>query len=146
MVWAEGGGSAMPREQDPSPNGQEPRRPGRGLNQVTLVGRLARDPDLRTTTQGVPRAWFVLAVARAGPDHDGEREADFVNVVVWRQLASVVGDHLQKGRLIGLTGRLRVEKFEDAGAWRTTTEVVADQIVFLDGPRKPQPTPAAPEP
>lgn len=130
----------MPSEQSASPNGQEPRRSERGINQVTLVGRLARDPDLRTTSQGVPRAWFVLAVSRAGPDADAEREADFVNVVAWRQLASVVGEHLQKGRLIGLTGRLRVDRFEDAGTWRTTTEVVADQIVFLDAPRAPKKT------
>lgn len=133
-----GRGCVVPREQSSSSNGQEPRRSGRGLNQVTLVGRLARDPDLQTTGQGVPRAWFVLAVARAGPGTDGERDADFINVVAWRQLASIVGEHLQKGRLIGLTGRLRVDKFEDAGTWRTTVEVVADQIVFLDGPRKAQ--------
>lgn len=128
----------MPNEQTSSPNGQEPRWQNRGLNQVTLVGRLARDPELRTTNQGVPRAWFVLAVGRAVPEKDGERDADFVNIVAWRQLASVVGEHLRKGRLIGLTGRLRVEQFEENGAWRTTTEVVADQIAFLDAPRKPE--------
>lgn len=132
----------MPREESASSNGQEPRRSERGINQVTLVGRLARDPDLKTTGQGVARAWFVLAVARAGPDAGGERDADFVSVVAWRQLATVVGEHLQKGRLIGLTGRLRVDKFEDAGTWRTTTEVVADQIVFLDAPRAPKKTAA----
>jgi len=126
----------MPNEQNVSPNGQDPRWHSRGLNQVTLVGRLARDPELRTTNQGVPRAWFVLAVARAVPDKDGERDADFINIVAWRQLASVVGEHLRKGRLVGLTGRLRVEQFEENGTWRTTTEVVADQIVFLDAPRK----------
>lgn len=127
----------MANEQISPPNGQEPRRQGRGLNQVTLVGRLARDPELRTSTQGVPRAWFVLAVARAVPEKDGERDADFVNIVAWRQLASVVGEHLTKGRLIGLTGRLRVDQFEDnSGAKRSATEVVADQIVFLDAPRK----------
>lgn len=129
----------MPNEHASSPNGQEPRRQNRGLNQVTLVGRLARDPELRTTNQGVPRAWFVLAVARPFPEKDGERDADFINIVAWRQLASVVAEHLRKGRLIGLTGRLRIEQFEDdGGARRTTTEVVADQIVFLDAPRKTQ--------
>jgi single-strand DNA-binding protein len=126
----------MPNEQNASPNGQDPRWQSSGLNQVTLVGRLARDPELRTTNQGVPRAWFVLAVSRAVPDKDGERDADFINIVAWRQLASVVGEHLRKGRLVGLTGRLRVDQFEENGTWRTATEVVADQIVFLDAPRK----------
>ncbi|HEY3246668.1 MAG TPA: single-stranded DNA-binding protein [bacterium] len=135
----------MANERSNSSNGQEQRWQGRGLNQVTLVGRLARDPELRATNQGVPRAWFVLAVARAVPEKDGERDADFVNIVAWRQLASVVGEHLKKGRLIGLTGRLRVDQFEDdSGAKRSATEVVADQIVFLDAPRKEKTEKAAP--
>lgn len=114
-----------------------PRSGGRGINQVTLVGRLARDPDLRTTGEGVPRAWFVLAVPRGYGGADGDQEADFVSIVAWRQLASTVSEHLQKGRLVGVMGRLRISNFEGQdGARRTTTEVVADHVVFLDGPRK----------
>ncbi len=60
-------------------------------------GRLARDPELQSTGEGVPRTWFVLAVPRAYAGKDGDRDADFINVVAWRQLASVVGEHLQKG-------------------------------------------------
>lgn len=113
---------------------------GRGLNQITLVGRLARDPDVRMTGEGVPRAWFVLAVPRGSAGKDGEREADFISVVAWRQLASLVGEHLKKGRLVGVAGRLRVETFDAGnGTRKTTTEVTADQIVFLDAPRKPVP-------
>ncbi len=114
-----------------------PRSGGRGINQVTLVGRLARDPDLKTTGEGVPRAWFVLAVPRAYSGADGDREADFISIVAWRQLASTVAEHLTKGRLVGVAGRLRVSDFEGQdGTHRSTTEVVADQVVFLDGPRK----------
>lgn len=110
---------------------------GRGINQVTLVGRLARDPELRSTAEGVPRAWFVLAVARPFTTRDGEREADFISIVAWRQLATVVGEHLSKGRLIGVTGRLQVNLLEDGdGGRRSSAEVVADQIVFLDAPKR----------
>lgn len=110
---------------------------GRGINQVALVGRLARDPDVRTTEGGVARAWFVLAVARPYVARDGEREADFISIVAWRQLASVVGEHLSKGRLIGVTGRLQVNLLDDGnGGRRSSAEVVADQIVFLDPPRR----------
>jgi len=87
---------------------------------------------------GVPRAWFVLAVPRNYAGKDGDRDADFVNIVAWRQLASVVGEHLQKGRLVGIIGLLQVSSFEaQDGSRRSTTEVIADQIVFLDAPRKP---------
>ncbi|HEY6103549.1 MAG TPA: single-stranded DNA-binding protein [bacterium] len=110
---------------------------GRGINQVALVGRLARDPDVRTTEGGVARAWFVLAVARPYVARDGEREADFISIVAWRQLAGVVGEHLSKGRLIGVTGRLQVNLLDDGnGGRRSSAEVVADQIVFLDSPRR----------
>jgi single-strand DNA-binding protein len=110
---------------------------GRGINQVTLVGRLARDPDVRTTEGGVARAWFVLAVARPFVARDGDRDADFISVVAWRQLAGVVGEHLSKGRLIGVTGRLQVNLLDDGnGGRRSSAEVVADQIVFLDSPRR----------
>jgi single-strand DNA-binding protein len=110
---------------------------GRGINQVALVGRLACDPEVRATTEGVPRAWFVLAVARPFTSRDGDREADFISVVAWRQLAAVVGEHLSKGRLIGVTGRLQVSLLEDGnGGRRSSAEVVADQIVFLDPPKR----------
>ena len=121
-----------PREEQPRGGG------GRGINQITLVGRLTRDPDLRVTEAGVPRAWFVLAVARPFAAKDGERDADFISIVSWRQLATVVGEHLTKGRLVGVTGRLQVSTLDDGnGNRRSSAEVVADQIVFLDGPRKP---------
>jgi len=120
------------REESPRGGG------GRGINHITLVGRLARDPDLRVSGEGVARAWFVLAVPRPFAGRDGERDADFINVVAWRQLAGVIGEHLTKGRLVGITGRLQVHSKETGdGTWRTSSEVVADQVVFLDAPRRP---------
>lgn len=111
---------------------------GRGINHITLVGRLTRDPDLRVTEGGVSRAWFVLAVPRPFATKEGERDADFINIVSWRQLASAVGEHLTKGRLVGVTGRLQVNSLEDGtGNRRYSAEVVADQVIFLDAPRKP---------
>ncbi|MGH2436107.1 MAG: single-stranded DNA-binding protein [bacterium] len=119
------------REEQPRGGG------GRGINQITLVGRLTRDPDMRVTEAGVPRAWFVLAVPRPFAAKDGERDADFISIVSWRQLATVVGEHLTKGRLVGVTGRLQVSTLDDgSGNRRFSAEVVADQIVFLDAPRK----------
>jgi len=120
------------REEQPRGGG------GRGINHITLVGRLARDPDLRMTGEGVPRAWFVLAVPRGFAAREGERDADFISIIAWRQLASVVGEHLSKGRLVGVTGRLQVTTLDDGnGKRRTSAEVVADQVVFLDAPKKP---------
>lgn len=116
-----------------------PRGGGRGLNRVILVGRLARDPELRMTGEGTPRAWFVLAVPRPFAVKDGERDADFVNIVAWRQLATTVSEHLKKGRMVGVTGRLQITPLETpAGGQRTSTEIVADDVVFLDAPRKLQ--------
>src|SRR2546428_13291821 len=106
---------------EPKPDGHAG---GRGINQITLGGRLARDPELRTVGDGVPRAWFVVAVARAYAGKDGDREADFINVVAWRQLASGVGEHPQKGRLVGITGRLQASSVEaQDGSPRSTAQV-----------------------
>src|SRR2546427_2583721 len=79
---------------EPSPDG---RAGGRGINQITLVGRLARDPELRNVGDGVPRAWFVVAVPRGYAGKDGDRDAGFINVVAWRATASVLWGHPQKG-------------------------------------------------
>lgn len=138
-------GQAHEPEQGPEPE-QVPRSGrSRGLNQVTLVGRLARDPELRMTKEGVPRSWFVVAVGRGFAARDGERDADFINVVTWRQLAEVVSQHLTKGRLVGITGRLQVNRIDDgSGKPRTSTEVVADSVVFLDAPRRDKEEEAGP--
>lgn len=105
------------------------------LNRVILIGRLARDPEVRYTPTGVPVAQLVLAVNRPFVNAQGEREADFIKVVAWRRQAETIGAHLTKGRLVAVEGRLQVRNYETAdGQKRSATEVVADSVRFLDRP------------
>ena len=104
------------------------------MNKVCLVGRLTRDPELRVTPgTGIQVATFTLAVDRNFKNKQGEREADFIRIVAWRRLAELCTNYLGKGRLVGVTGRIQVRNWEDeAGQRRSVTEVVADEVVFLD--------------
>ncbi len=104
------------------------------LNQVVLIGRLTRDPELRYTPgNGVPVATFTLAVDRPFTNQQGEREADFINIVTWRKLAENCANYLQKGSLTAVTGRLQIRSYEDnQGIKRKVAEVVADNVRFLD--------------
>ena len=110
------------------------------VNRVILIGRLVRDPEVRTVASGQAMARFTLAVDRGFTNGQGQREADFIEIVVWRALAERVGEHLRRGRLVGVEGRLQVRRYETAqGKRRKATEVVADRIRFLD--RKPADAP-----
>ncbi len=106
------------------------------INRVILIGRLVRDPELRTVASGQVMARFSLAVDRGFPNGQGQREADFIEIVVWRALAERVAEHLRRGRLVGIEGRLQIRRYETAaGKRRKAAEVVADRVRFLD--RKP---------
>lgn len=106
------------------------------LNRIILIGRLTRDPELRYTPQGVPVASFSIAVDRPFANQQGQREADFIDCVAWRKLGETVGNHLTKGRLIAVEGRLQVRSYEaQDGTKRRVSEVVADSVRFLDKPR-----------
>lgn len=106
------------------------------LNRVILIGRLTRDPELRILPSGVPVASFTLAVDRPFLNQQGERETDFIDIVVWRKQAETVSNHLSKGRLVAVEGRLQVRSYETAeGQKRKVSEVVADSVRFLDRPR-----------
>lgn len=118
------------------------------VNNITLIGRLTRDPELRYTPQGVPVASFTLAVDRPFANADGKRETDFIDCVAWRKLGETVGNHLTKGRLAAVQGRLQIRSYEaQDGTKRRAAEVVADSVQFLDFPKDRQPVPAghAPE-
>jgi single-strand DNA-binding protein len=105
------------------------------LNRVILIGRLVRDPELRILPSGVPVATFTLAVDRPFTNQQGEREADFIDIVVWRKQAETVSNHLGKGRLVAVEGRLQVRTYEtQEGQRRKVAEVVADAVRFLDRP------------
>src|SRR5690606_15137430 len=103
------------------------------MNHVVLIGRLVRDPELRYTPQGVAVGSFTLAVDRPFTNSQGQREADFIDVVVWRKLAETIAQHLQKGRLVAVQGRLQIRSYEDRdGNRRKAAEVVAHEVRFLD--------------
>lgn len=107
------------------------------LNTVVLIGRLVRDPELRYTPAGVAVGSLTLAVDRPFVNQQGERETDFIDVVLWRRLAETCANHLTKGRLIAVEGRLQVRSFETQdGQRRRVTEVVARDVRFLDRPRE----------
>ncbi|WP_415425742.1 single-stranded DNA-binding protein [Staphylococcus borealis] len=103
------------------------------LNRAVLVGRLTKDPEFRTTSNGVNVATFTLAVNRTFTNANGEREADFINVVVFRKQAENVNKYLSKGSLAGVDGRIQSRKYENKEGQRVfVTEVVADSVQFMD--------------
>lgn len=103
------------------------------VNRVVLVGRLARDPELRYTPQGRALARMTIAVDRPR-SKDGEKEgADFIDVTAWGRLAETCAEYLTTGRLVSVDGRLRVDSWKDAnGKWRKSVGVVAEEVRFLD--------------
>ncbi|KGA95729.1 single-stranded DNA-binding protein [Alkalihalobacillus alcalophilus ATCC 27647 = CGMCC 1.3604] len=103
------------------------------LNRVVLVGRLTRDPELRYTPNGVAVANFTLAVNRTFSNQQGERDADFINCVIWRKPAENVANYLKKGSLAGVDGRIQTRSYDNNEGRRVfITEVVADSVQFLE--------------
>ncbi|WP_404450724.1 single-stranded DNA-binding protein [Virgibacillus necropolis] len=103
------------------------------LNRVVLVGRLTKDPDLRYTPTGVAVANFTLAVNRPFSNQQGNREADFINCVVWRRPAENLANYMKKGSMVGVDGRVQTRNFEGQdGKMVYMTEVVADSVQFLE--------------
>lgn len=103
------------------------------LNRVILIGRLTRDPELRYTPAGVAVTTFTLAVDRPFSNQQKEREADFINIVTWRQLAETCANYLRKGRLTAVEGRIQVRNYDNNEGRRVyVTEVIADNVRFLE--------------
>jgi len=102
------------------------------MNKVFLIGRLTRDPELRYTGSNIPVASFSLAVNRNYSNQQGEREADFINIVVWRKQAENVKNYLSQGSQVAIDGRIQTRTYDDQnGQRRYVTEVVADNVEFL---------------
>lgn len=102
------------------------------LNRTILIGRLTRDPELRYSPSGVAVTQFTLAVDRPFTNN-GEKEADFIPVVTWRQLAETCANYLKKGRLVAVEGRIQVRNYDNNEGKRVyVTEVIADNVRFLD--------------
>lgn len=102
------------------------------MNRVELVGRLVADPELKHTQQGIAVCRMRIAVDRPFRNQDGEKGADFINVVAWRSQAETAAKYLTKGRRVGISGRLQVRQYEKNGERREAVEVVADEVEFLD--------------
>ncbi len=103
------------------------------MNRVFLIGRLTRDPELRYTGSNLPVATFTLAVNRNFPSQSGEREADFLNIVVWRKQAENVKNYLNQGSQVAVEGRIQTRTYDDQeGKKRYITEIIADNVQFLD--------------
>lgn len=103
------------------------------LNRVVLVGRLTKDPELRYTPNGVAVANFTLAVNRPFSNTEGDREADFINCVVWRKPAENVANFLKKGSLAGVDGRVQTRSYDNNEGRRVyVTEIVAESVQFLE--------------
>lgn len=101
------------------------------MNRTILVGRLTADPELRTTPNGIATCRITVAVNRM-PNANGERVADFINVVVWRRQAENVSKYCAKGSLVGIDGRIQTHSYDGQdGNRRYVTEVVADNVTFL---------------
>ena len=111
------------------------------INQVTLVGRLTKDPELKVTTDGTPVAHVILAVSRHYRNQNGEIDADFVQCTLWRKAAENTNQYCRKGSVVGITGRIQTRHYDNKEGLRVyVTEVVAESIRFLGGrPRTDQP-------
>ena len=103
------------------------------MNKVFLIGRLTRDPELRYTSSNIPTASFSIAVNRNFTNQNGESEADFINIVVWRKQAENIKNYLSKGSQVAIDGRIQTRTYDaQDGSKRYVTEVVADNVQFLD--------------
>jgi single-strand DNA-binding protein len=103
------------------------------MNKSILVGRLTRDPELRTTTTGKSVCNFILAVDRNYTSRDRGRQADFINCVAWQQTGEIIARYFAKGRRIGIVGNIQTRNWEDKnGQKRKETEVIVEEAHFVD--------------
>ena len=122
------------------------------MNKAILIGNLTRDPEARTTSGGTPVTTFTLAVNRRFTNAQGVREADFINIVTWRQTAELCARYLSKGRKVAVEGSIQVRSYDaQDGSKRYVTEVIADNVEFLGsredgGSRQGNYAPASPAP
>lgn len=103
------------------------------INRVVLVGRLTRDPELRTTSSGISVASFTLAVDRQYVNSQGERDTDFISCVIWRKAAENFCNFTSKGSLVGIDGRIQTRTYDDKDGKRVyVTEVIVDNFALLE--------------
>ena len=119
------------------------------MNKAILIGNLTRDPEYTTTTSGVAKCTFTLAVQRRFTNAQGVREADFISIVAWRQTAELCAKYLAKGRKCAVEGSIQTRSYDaQDGTKRYVTEIIADSVEFLSynnadpGPTPPPERPA----
>jgi single-strand DNA-binding protein len=109
------------------------------MNRVELTGRLTSKPELRTTSSNLSTTRFTLAVNRAFSNAQGEKEADFITIVAWKNQAENVCKYLDKGSLVSVEGRIQTGSYDDKdGNKRYTMEIVADSVEFLESKQQSQ--------
>lgn len=102
------------------------------MNKAILIGRLAADPELRTTGNGTAVCKVTLAVTRRHADAQGNRQADFIPVIAWRQLAENCNKYLAKGKMAGIVGEIQTRSYDaQDGTKRYVTEIIANEVEFL---------------
>ena len=116
------------------------------MNRVILLGRLTKDPEIRYTTNGKVVATFTLAVDREFKNDKGEREADFINCVVWGKAAELIGNSCVKGHRLCVEGRLQIRQYDDKnGQRRWITEVIVSGFDFVERRTEAQATKTMPD-
>ena len=109
------------------------------MNRVMLIGRLTAKPELRYTGSNIPYSRFSIAINRSFSNNQGQRETDFINIVVWRKQAENVCNFLGKGSLVAVEGRLQTGNYDDKdGNKRYTMDVVGDNVQFLESKSQSQ--------
>lgn len=117
------------------------------MNKVILVGRLVKDPEVKATQSQISVCSFTLAVDRKFKNAGGERQADFLNCVAWRQQAELLGKYFQKGSRVGIIGNLQSRSYDDANGKKVyVTEVIVDEIEFVESKKEQAQTYAPPAP
>ena len=119
------------------------------MNKVELIGRLTKDPEIRTTSNQVAFCNFTLAVDRSFKDSNGQRQADFINCVAWRQTATFIQKYFRKGNRLAVIGSIQTRSYEDKNGQKVfVTEVIADEAEFVESQstQASAPAPQAPTP
>lgn len=116
------------------------------LNQIIIMGRMTRDPELRRTGSGIAVASFTLAVDRDYSGKDGgEKEVDFIDCVAWKGTGEFVAKHFTKGRMAAVSGRLQIRSWTDKdGIKRRNAEIIADNVYFADSKKDTEVSPETP--
>ena len=113
------------------------------MNKAILVGRLTKDPELKTTASGVNVCSFTIAVNRRFKNSEGGYDADFINCVAWRQQAEFISKYFSKGRMVGICGSIQTRNYDREDGQRVyVTEVVVDEVSFVDSKSQADSTPA----